>query len=59
MPVSLSEAPPGGAVSGKYGAIDKSKFADFKPLSLDVIFHDCKIKIPPKEKLDAFARQCL
>jgi hypothetical protein len=43
MPVSLSGAPPGGAVSGECQAIDKSKFADFKPLSLDVIFHDCKI----------------
>jgi hypothetical protein len=43
MPVSLSGAPPGGAISGKYRAIDKLNLAHFKPLSLDVIFHDCKI----------------
>jgi hypothetical protein len=36
--------------------IDKSKFALFKPLSLDVIFHDCKISGDHKGNIDAFAR---
>jgi hypothetical protein len=44
MPVSLSgfeKRSPGEAA----GSIDKSKFDLFKPLSLDVIFHDCKIAV--------------
>jgi hypothetical protein len=60
MPVSLSglelqgwRGPPG---RGCVGSIDKSKFADFKSLSLDVIFHDCEIGEVPREKIDAFAR---
>jgi hypothetical protein len=44
------------AVPDRCGAIDKSKFADFKPLSLDVIFHDCKIEDVAKRNFDAFAR---
>jgi hypothetical protein len=38
------------------GSIDKSKFALFKPLSLDVIFHDCKISDHTQGNIDAFAR---
>jgi hypothetical protein len=58
MPVSLSglEMPPPGGHRAGCGSIDKSKFADFKSLSLDVIFHDCNIKGTPKRKIDAFAR---
>jgi hypothetical protein len=60
MPVSLSglemRGPSGGDRIGWVQPIDKSKFADFKPLSLDVIFHDCKIVDVPKGKIDAFAR---
>jgi len=36
--------------------LDKSKFGLFKPFSLDVIFHDCKIIATFEEKFDAFAR---
>jgi hypothetical protein len=53
MPVSLSDlegrsglqgrAPLGRAGFRRTEPIDKSKFALFKPLSLDVIFHGCKI----------------
>src|SRR6201996_6826461 len=53
MPVSLS----GLGMRGRRavqrsacGSIDKSKLADFKPLSLDVIFHDCKIAGSLREK---------
>jgi hypothetical protein len=35
--------------------IDKSKFATFKPLSLDVIFHGCEITGTIQGKIDAFA----
>jgi hypothetical protein len=66
MPVSLSDlegrsglqgrAPLGRAGFRRTEPIDKSKFALFKPLSLDVIFHDCNIKGTPKGKFDAFAR---
>jgi hypothetical protein len=37
-------------------ACDKSKFSLFKPLLLDVIFHDCKDWGAAEEKPDAFAR---
>jgi hypothetical protein len=33
---------------------DKSKFSLFKPLSLDVIFHDCNISLTAQEAFDAF-----
>jgi hypothetical protein len=39
--------------------VDKSKFDLFKPLSLDVIFHDCEIAVEIAGNKDAFARQCL
>jgi len=50
------------AASHSYGriclrrAIDKSKFRLFKPLLLDVIFHDCKNARSFTGKSDAFAR---
>jgi hypothetical protein len=70
MPVSLSgletrvlgwnrvgwRRPPDGSRIGWVDPIDKSKFADFKPLSLDVIFHDCKIGDASERNFDAFAR---
>jgi hypothetical protein len=37
------------------GPIDKSKFSLFKPLSLDVIFHDCKTGDEFQRNDDAFA----
>jgi hypothetical protein len=37
------------------GLIDKLKFRFFKPLSLDVIFHDCEIVDDLKGNIDAFA----
>jgi GntR family transcriptional regulator, rspAB operon transcriptional repressor len=53
MPVSLSDLEGRSGLQGRahlgrgrispVEPIDKSKFALFKPLSLDVIFHDCKI----------------
>jgi len=62
MPVSLSgletlkrAGPLGGRYIRHCTAIDKSKFADFKPFLLDVIFHDCKMVDGPKGKIDAFA----
>jgi hypothetical protein len=35
--------------------IDRSKPGEFKPLALDVIFHDCKIERGLRRNFDAFA----
>jgi hypothetical protein len=35
-------------------SLDKSKFSLFKPSSLDVIFHECKITVTSQGKLRCF-----
>ena len=58
MPVSLFqaelEATPIEAGIRRCEPIDKSKFSLFKPLSLDVIFHDCKTEARIQRKLRCF-----
>jgi hypothetical protein len=58
MPLSLSGFAKGASAgSGAYqrAPVDKSKFDLFKPLSLDVIFHDCEITDAIQGNFDAFA----
>jgi hypothetical protein len=58
LPVSLSgggKPPLESGVDWRF-QMDKSKFALFKPLSLDVIFHGCKIAATFPGNFDAFAR---
>src|SRR5260370_9071704 len=46
----LGGAPPPSAGSACWRLrTDKSNFSIFKPLSLDVIFHGCKIRAPSRE----------
>ena len=45
MPVSLVRVAKPRFGCAPDGPLDKSKFRLFKPLSLDVIFHDCEIEV--------------
>jgi hypothetical protein len=45
-----------GSVVRRRFQIDKSKFAVFKLLSLDVIFHGCETMVEIQGNCDAFAR---